>query len=219
MAAACCWVPRLIWLSAVMICCEALDSSWMVADSSSAVAPICSADARSTRPMRAASAIRASSCAAVWPCSSDLACSCTAVWASPAADDCSSAALATRVAPFCASVAARSACSASVRVCWLPSAISCMSSRRPSRTSTAPAPAFDSLTAASAACCRAAATSRTSTVWPWRASAPPASSSRRSRRARALRRRRPRSRGRDRRRGPPRSRHSAPGDWSGRRCG
>ncbi len=40
-AAACCWEPRLIWPMAAMIWREALDSSWMVADSSSAVALIC----------------------------------------------------------------------------------------------------------------------------------------------------------------------------------
>ena len=74
-AAACCWVPRLIWPSAAMIWREALDSSWMVADSSSAVALICSADEAVDLAGARCSAIRASSWAAVWPCSSDLACS------------------------------------------------------------------------------------------------------------------------------------------------
>ena len=146
-----------------MIWREALDSSWMVADSSSAVALICSAEAASTRPVRAASAIRASACAAIWPCSSDLACSCTAACASLAADDCSSAALATRVAPFSASVAARSASSAVGQ--GLLAAVGdllhvraqAVQRPRPRRRR----PSIRS-TAASAACCRAVATSRTS---------------------------------------------------------
>ena len=54
-------------------------------------------------------------------------------------------------APFSASLAARSASSAPVRVSWLPSAILCMSSRSPSSVATTAAPAFDSLTAVSAA--------------------------------------------------------------------
>ncbi len=134
----------------------------MVAESSSAVAPICSAIEASTLPVRADSAARASSCAAVCPCSSDFACSWIADCASVAALACSSAALATITAPFSASPDARSASTAAVSVSWLAVAIVCMSVRSPSSTLTAATPAFDSLNAISAADCNAAATSRTS---------------------------------------------------------
>jgi len=74
----------------------------MVAESASAALAICSAVDALTVPVRAASAVLASSWAAACPCSSDLACSPIAACASVAALDCSSAALATMVAPFSA---------------------------------------------------------------------------------------------------------------------